>query len=157
MNYKCSVSSDTQNSEKTSKKYTFLRDLCLKIFVFIFVGFLLIFTSPSLKFNSQISRTGTIIIKGVPCWLDVFFFSPLNSRVIAAYILNWCLYPQLVLYLTLKSRFSPFKNCFWRKKWRKNSGKNLKTSLRLTDRVSTCRYWSINKAEIAFFVTFLRA
>jgi len=27
-------------------------------------------------------------------------------------------------FCTLKSRFSPFKNCFWRKEWRENSEKN---------------------------------
>jgi len=31
-------------------------------------------------------------------------------------------------FCTSKSRFSPFKNCFWRKEWRKNSEKNLRPS-----------------------------
>ena len=57
-------------------------------------------------------------------------------------------------FLYAKSRFSPFKNCFWRKEWRKNSKKKFEFffSFRPTDRVSTCRYRCINRPEIAFFV-----
>jgi len=59
----------------------------------------------------------------------------------------------------LKLRFSPFKNCFWREEWKKNSEKNLRPSSNsdLPIELVHIAIGALTVCEIAFFVTFPRA